>query len=170
MTLAHIGVGVFVMGACCELSMRSETVRLLHPGQSMTAGAYRLTLQTVAAAPGPNFDAQRGVLKVAGPGGAAFQVAPERRFYPAQRQTTAKVAIRRRGFSDLYVVLGEPQGTGANVGWLVRVFFNPLARLIFAGPLLMAFGGAVSLSDRRLRLAAGRRPIVGPASALAAAE
>ena len=31
------------------------------------------------------------------------------------------------------------------------------ARLIFFGPLLIAFGGLVSLSDRRLRLATGRK-------------
>ena len=167
MTLAHLGIGVFVIGACCELSWRVETVRALHPGQSMTAGAYTLTLDGVGQAPGPNFSAERARIRVAGPGGARFEVAPERRFYPAQRQTTSKVAIRRRGFSDLYVVLGDAQGAGGT--WLVRVFFNPLARLIFAGPLLMALGGVVSLSDRRLRLAAGRKARAAVAPALAAA-
>ncbi|MHB8284124.1 MAG: hypothetical protein ACYDD1_05560, partial [Caulobacteraceae bacterium] len=50
---------------------------------------------------------------------------------------------------------------------LVRVFFNPWARMIFGGPLLMALGGLISLSDRRIRLAAGRR---AAASDLVAAE
>jgi cytochrome c-type biogenesis protein CcmF len=35
---------------------------------------------------------------------------------------------------------------------------NPWVRLIFFGPVLMALGGAISLSDRRLRVAApGKR-------------
>jgi cytochrome c-type biogenesis protein CcmF len=38
----------------------------------------------------------------------------------------------------------------------VRVFWNPWARLIFIGPLLMALGGAISLSDRRLRIGVPR--------------
>jgi cytochrome c-type biogenesis protein CcmF len=42
-------------------------------------------------------------------------------------------------------------------GWLIRAYWNPWARLIFGGPLLMALGGAVSLSDRRLRIATGAR-------------
>jgi cytochrome c-type biogenesis protein CcmF len=39
----------------------------------------------------------------------------------------------------------------------VRAYVNPWVRLIFLGPLLMAIGGAVSLSDRRLRLGVGRK-------------
>ena len=51
----------------------------------------------------------------------------------------------------------------------MRAFVNPWIRLVFLGPLLMALGGAISLSDRRLRIAAGRRrPVAAPR--LAAAE
>jgi cytochrome c-type biogenesis protein CcmF len=39
----------------------------------------------------------------------------------------------------------------------VRAYWNPWARLIFLGPILMALAGAISLSDRRLRLAAGAK-------------
>ena len=41
--------------------------------------------------------------------------------------------------------------------WLVRAYWNPWAWLIFAGPALMALGGVVSLSDRRLRLGVARK-------------
>jgi cytochrome c-type biogenesis protein CcmF len=107
---------------------------------------------------------------VTGPKGETSLMTPERRFYPAQRQTTSKVAIERHGVSDLYVVLGEARdGDGGKTAWLGRAVWNPWARLIFLGPLLMALGGAISLSDRRLRLAAGRRTAAAPAT-LAAAE
>jgi cytochrome c-type biogenesis protein CcmF len=161
MTLAHIGLGVFVLGACFETSWKIESAQVLSLGQSLQVGAYTLTLTRVGGVEGPNFDAERAVIQVRGPGGVS-EVTPERRFYPAQRQTTSKVAIQRHGASDLYVVLGEPRG-GPRPGWLVRAFFNPWARLIFLGPLLMALGGAISLSDRRLRLAAGRRARVASA-------
>ena len=157
MTLAHIGVGVFVMGASCELAWRMEAAQSLAPGQSVTSAGYTLTLQGVAPVAGPNFDAERATILVRPPHGAAFTVAPERRFYPAARQNTSKVAIRRQGASDLYVVLGEQGGAPGRPTWLVRAFYNPWARLIFLGPVLMALGGAASLADRRLRLAAGRR-------------
>jgi cytochrome c-type biogenesis protein CcmF len=83
------------------------------------------------------------------------------------------VAIEPKGPSDLYVVLGEqrvgPGSQGSGPRWLIRAYWNPWARLIFAGPLLMAIGGLISLSDGRLRIAAGARAKAQTATAGAAA-
>jgi cytochrome c-type biogenesis protein CcmF len=155
-TLAHLGLGVFVLGACFESAWRIESVSALQPGQSLQVGAYTLTLREVRPVQGPNYDAQRGIVAVRWKGGAS-EIGPERRFYPVQRQTTSQVAIERHGLSDLYVVLGDPRPVANGQAWLVRAYWNPWARLIFGGPLLMALGGLVSLSDRRLRIAAGAR-------------
>jgi cytochrome c-type biogenesis protein CcmF len=57
-------------------------------------------------------------------------------------------------------------GANGQPGWLVRVFWNPWARMIFLGPLLMALGGGISLSDRRLRIGLPRRA-AGPVGATA---
>lgn len=161
MTLAHAGLGVFVLGAAVETSGRIEAAQALSIGQSLEVGAYELTLTGVAPAEGPNYSAERGTLRVVGPHGFVGSMSPERRFYPANRQSTSQVAIDARGPSDLYIVLGERREGDALAGkgptWLIRAFWNPWARLIFGGPLLMALGGLVSLSDRRLRIAAGAR-------------
>ncbi|MBU2135491.1 MAG: hypothetical protein KKA45_04745, partial [Alphaproteobacteria bacterium] len=91
-------------------------------------------------------------------GTLACMARPERRLYSAGGQTTSEVAICTRGLSHLYVVLGERRvGADGGPAWLVTGYWNPWALLIFLGPGLMALGGVVSLSDRRLRLAAGRR-------------
>jgi cytochrome c-type biogenesis protein CcmF len=67
------------------------------------------------------------------------------------------VGLCYRGLSHIYLVLGERRETGAGPVWLVRAYWNPWATLIFLGPAIMALGGLISLSDRRLRLAVGRR-------------
>jgi cytochrome c-type biogenesis protein CcmF len=55
-------------------------------------------------------------------------------------------------------VLGERRaGQGGQPAWLVRAYVNPWVRLIFLGPLIMAIGGLVSLSDRRLRFGVARK-------------
>jgi cytochrome c-type biogenesis protein CcmF len=168
MTLAHLGLGVFVLGACVESSWKLETASALSIGQSVRMGGFTLTLDDVRDAAGPNYDAERGTVTVRGPHGTTT-IHPERRFYPTSRQTTSQVAIERHGASDLYVVLGEQRAaTGAKPAWLVRAYWNPWARMIFGGPLLMALGGLISLSDRRLRIAAGAK--AGRATVLAAAE
>jgi cytochrome c-type biogenesis protein CcmF len=157
-TLAHLGVGVFVMGACFETSWKVEQAQALAPGESMRVGAYVLTLDAVGPVDGPNYDAQRAVIRATRDGAPACTAQPERRVYPASGgQTTSQVAICMQGPSDLYVVLGDARPRGAGVtAYLVRAYWNPWARLIFLGPILMAMGGLISLSDRRLRFALPR--------------
>ena len=68
------------------------------------------------------------------------------------------MALCNRGLDQIYIVLGERRaGEGGRPAWLVRGYFNPWVQLIFLGPLLMAVGGLVSVTDRRLRIAAGTK-------------
>jgi cytochrome c-type biogenesis protein CcmF len=168
MTLAHIGVGVFVIGAAYETAFRVEAASVLSPGEQMKVGGYVLALNSVGEAEGPNFLAQRGVLSVTRAGREVCRAEPERRLYFPGRQATSKVALCEQHLGDVYVVLGEQRpGPHGAPGWLVRAYWNPWARLIFGGPLLMALGGVVSLSDRRLRLGAPRRAAQAAAEARA---
>ena len=158
-TLAHAGLGVFVLGAVVETGYRVEAARALAPGQTIEAGIWTVRLDTVRVVEGPNYLAEQGRLTVTlRDGGAPRTVTAERRFFPAGGQTTTEVGLDFRGLDDVYVVLGERGLTEADEpAWTVRVWWNPWARLIFLGPAIMALGGALSLADRRLRLAVNRR-------------
>jgi len=169
MTLAHLGLGVFVLGACVETGWKIEAAATLPVGGHLNVGVYELSLDRVQGVDGPNYDAERATLHATKDGAAVCTPMPERRFYPAGGQTTSEVAICTVGASHLYVVLGERRETKAAPVWLVRAYWNPWALLIFLGPVIMALGGVMSLSDRRLRLGVGRRASVRaePAPALA---
>ena len=154
MTLAHLGLGIFVLGAVFEVTWKIEAAEAIRVGGVVQAGAYSVRLDSVQPVEGPNYDADRGMLSVTRDGRPICQVTPERRFYPAGGQTTTEVGLCYQGFSHVYVVLGERRDGGT---YLVRAYWNPWASLIFVGPVLMGLGGLVSLSDRRLRLGVGRR-------------
>jgi cytochrome c-type biogenesis protein CcmF len=158
-TLAHAGLGVFVLGAVVETGYRVEAARTLAPGQSVEAGKWAVRLDDVRMVEGPNYLAEQGRLTVTlRDGGAPRTVTAERRFFPTGGQTTTEVGLDFRGLDDVYVVLGERGRTEAgDPAWTVRVWWNPWARLIFLGPAIMALGGLLSLLDRRLRLAVSRR-------------
>ena len=158
MTLAHLGLGVFILGACFETGWKSEAAEALPAGGALNVGAYHLVLESVSDVDGPNYDAERAVVRATRNGQPICVGEPERRFYPAGAQTTSEVALCYRGASHLYMVLGERRrGADGEPVWLVRAYWNPWATLLFLGPVIMAAGGVLSLSDRRLRLAAGRR-------------
>jgi cytochrome c-type biogenesis protein CcmF len=75
---------------------------------------------------------------------------------------TTEAAIDNGIFRDIYLVIGDPQDGG---GYAVRSYVKPFANWIWGGAMLMAFGGMLSLTDRRYRVAAGARraPVAQPA-------
>ncbi len=154
MTLAHLGLGVFVLGAVFETTWKVEAAEALPVGGRLAVGAYELRLDSVRPVSGPNYEADQGAITVTRDGDFVCRVEPQRRLYTAGGQTTSEVGLCYRGASHIYLVLGERRDGGT---YLVRAYWNPWASLIFAGPVIMALGGLVSLSDRRLRLGVGRR-------------
>jgi cytochrome c-type biogenesis protein CcmF len=88
---------------------------------------------------------------------------PSKREFSTRQMTTTESAIRTFGFSQLYLSLGDIGTDGTTT---VRVYWKPLVTLIWLGPIVMALGGLLSLSDRRLRVGAprpARRAHVAPA-------
>jgi hypothetical protein len=73
---------------------------------------------------------------------------------------TTEAAIRYRFWRDIYIALGDPQDGG---GWAVRTYIKPFANWLWAGCIIMALGGLISLTDRRFRVAAGARGAKRPA-------
>ena len=157
MSLAHLGLGVFVLGAVFETGWKIEAAEALPIGGGLNVGAYHVSLDSVTPAPGPNYQAERAQLTVTRAGAAVCAPQPERRRYDAGGQTTSEVGLCYQGASHIYLVLGERRDGGPQPVWLVRAYWNPWATLIFLGPVIMALGGLTSLSDRRLRLGVGRR-------------
>ncbi len=104
---------------------------------------------------GPNYAADRAAVTVLRNGREVAELAPEKRLYDVQGMATTEAGIGRGPFRDLYVSLGDPQGDG----WALRTYVKAFANWIWAGALLMAAGGVVSLTDRRYRVGApARRP------------
>ena len=163
-TLAHAGIGLMVLGIVATTAWQSEHVVTLKVGERMEIAGYDLTFRGVVPNQGPNYQEQVGLFAVTRGGSPVTELAPAKRLYDAPRQATTEAGIHAAWTGDLYVVLGDELKDGS--GWVVRAYFNPLVRLIWIGCLVMALGGAFSLSDRRLRIGAprrARRPVAAPA-------
>ena len=154
--LAHAGVGITVIGLA-GMSQASHAIVSIHPGDGVALAGYRWTLQGVADAPGPNYHARIATILVTQGGRPVVTLHPSRRDFDGQNQTTTEVAIHTNLVSDLYAVLGDEHGQGADRTAVLRLHYNPLAPWIWLGGLVMALGGGVSLSDRRVRVGAPRR-------------
>ncbi len=148
MIVGHIGLGVFVLGVTFTSAYSIEKDVRLSPGESYSAAGYDFTFNSVAAHPGPNYQAQRGIIDVSRDGKAIATLNPEKRTYQSGMPMT-EAAIDEGFFRDLYVALGEPIGeTGA---WAVRIYHKPLIRWIWLGAVIMALGGLLAAMDKRYR-------------------
>ena len=152
--LAHLGVGVMVVGIVATSAWQSETIETVRPGGRVAIAGYTLEFQGTAPATGPNYTETVGRLLVARAGAPVTVLAPAKRLYDQPRQATTEAGIHVSWRGDLYAVLGDELKDGA---WTVRLYFNPLVRCIWLGAILMFLGGMLSLSDRRLRVGAPRR-------------
>ena len=148
MTLAHMGLGLFVIGAVVETSGRYETTVALAEGGSDTVAGWTLTLDQVRAIEGPNWYADRAQL-TATRGSAKAIMTPMKRYYPAAQMPTTETAIHKTGTGDLYAALGEQRMVDGAPRWVFRVYYNPMIDLLYFGVILMALGGAFSLWPRR---------------------
>ena len=148
MTLAHLGLGLFVIGAVVETTGRYETTVALAEGGSAEVIGWTLTLDEVRAIEGPNWYADRAVLTAARSGSRAVMT-PMKRYYPAAQMPTTETAIHKTGTGDLYAALGEQRMVEGEPRWVFRVYYNPMIDLLYFGVILMALGGVFSLWPRR---------------------
>jgi cytochrome c-type biogenesis protein CcmF len=159
-TIAHFGVGVLIAGIVVSTAWRSERIETMRPGDTVEIAGRTLRLVGVTEGDVANYRAQRAEIVVERPGRAPMTLYPERRWYPVAKSQTTNTAIATNGFGDLYLALGDADGQG---GWVLRAYYNPLVPWIWFGAILAAFGGVVSLTDRRLR---SRSPAVMTSAAI----
>jgi cytochrome c-type biogenesis protein CcmF len=149
---AHAGLGVTIFGIAGMTAWQVEDIRVTDLKTPWQVGAYTLQLDKVEKLTGPNYLTTMGTVTLRKGRRLVAELRPEKRYYPVAKLPTTEAAIDYRFMRDVYVVLGDPEASG---GWVVRTYIKPLANWIWAGALLMAFGGFLSLSDKRLRVAAG---------------
>jgi cytochrome c-type biogenesis protein CcmF len=152
--VAHAGLGVTMFGIAGLLAWQVEDIRVAKIDEPFTVGQFELELKGVNRVQGPNYLSTMGDVILRQDGVDIALLNPEKRNYPVAQMPTTEAAIDYRFLRDVYVVIGDPQQGG---GWTLRTYIKPLANWIWAGTLLMALGGFLSLSDRRFRVAAGAR-------------
>ena len=151
---AHAGLGVTMFAIAALSSWEKEDIRVVSIGSSWKLGSYELKLDDVVEVRGPNYFSTMGIIPVSKEGSELITLRPEKRNYPIAQMPTTEAAIDYRISRDLYVVLGDQQSENA---WTVRTYLKPFANWIWGGCAMMALGGILSLTDRRLRIAAGSK-------------
>ncbi|WP_454649117.1 heme lyase CcmF/NrfE family subunit [Bradyrhizobium liaoningense] len=148
---AHAGLGVALIGIVCETTWNSEYIATMKQNDVAHVAGYDLKLDGLFQRQGPNYREMIAEFKISRDGEALTVMTPSKRSFTTRGSSTTEAALLTRGASQLYVSLGDATAEGAIA---VRIYYKPMVLLIWWGPVLMAFGGLLSLSDRRLRVGA----------------
>ncbi|WP_157015098.1 heme lyase CcmF/NrfE family subunit [Mesorhizobium xinjiangense] len=150
--LAHLGLGLTTLGVISVMSLETEHIITMKPGETTDVAGYELRFDGLQPHQGANYTEDRGVFALmADDGRTITQIVSSKRLYTARQMPTTEAGIATRGLSQLYVSLGDPTDDG---GVVVRIWWKPFVTLIWIGSIVMMAGGTLSLSDRRLRVGA----------------
>jgi cytochrome c-type biogenesis protein CcmF len=150
----HFGIGVSLLGIVAVTAWGSERIAEVKLGESLDIAHYRVTFDGLFGRAGPNYRDTVGRFTVHRMNGELVgTLEPSRRTFPSRNMATTEAALMTRGVSQIYVSLGDADKNGSVP---VRLYFKPLVLLIWLGAGIMFVGGALSLSDRRLRVGAPR--------------
>jgi cytochrome c-type biogenesis protein CcmF len=162
--LAHLGLGLSLLGVVSESYWGAERIATVRPQQTLSLRGYELTFEGLTPRQGPNYSEQVGSFVVRSGDRIIGRLQPSKRSFPARGNATSEAALLTRGVNQLYLSLGDAAADGAVA---VRLYHKPLVLLIWLGAAVMFLGGLLSLSDRRLRIGAPKparlRPGLQPA-------
>ena len=163
-TIAHAGVGLTVIGIAAT-AWGVETIGSVRPGERLKAGDYEVRLERVIPRVEANYRDDVAILTVFGSGRELGTIETMKRLYVTRGMPTTEAGILTVGLGQVYASIGEVQADGS-IG--MRLYHKPLVLLIWIGSLVMAAGGTLSLTDRRLRIGTPARAKAAPPNAVPA--
>jgi cytochrome c-type biogenesis protein CcmF len=154
MIVAHIGIGLFVLGITLVKSYENDIQQAMSPGQTVKLNdEYEVKFVGLEQIKGPNFDALQGKFELMSKSSNNIEVLlPQKRVYRAGSQTMTEAAINRSLARDVYISMGEPLNAKELQGaWAVRVYLKPFVNWIWIGCVFMGIGGFIAVADKRYR-------------------
>ncbi len=146
MSLAHIGLGVFVLAVTAVETYTVERDVALRIGESARVGSFEYRLESMGPMEGPNYDGVRGVVVVSRDGRELARLRPEKRQYWVQKSVMTEAGIASDVTRNIFAAIGEDLGEGK---WSIRAQVRPFINYVWLAAFLMAIGGGLAASDRR---------------------
>lgn len=147
MSVAHLGVAVFLFSMSMTEHKDVEKDILMKPGQTSQVAGYDFTFNGVSSVQIENYRAQQGSIVVKKDDEQIVELHPQKRFYPKQQQPMTEADIYPGLTKDIYVSLGEQINEQGD--WAVRIYIKPYIRWMWFGGLMMLAGAVIALFSKR---------------------
>ena len=142
--IAHIGVGILIMGVTCSSIFQSEYYLSLSTNETKEVNNYMYKLTETKIYNKSNYQELVAVFKIYKNNKIINEIKPSKRYYHVSKMITTEAGIYRSWFQDFYIVLGDEN----NNKWDVKIYQNPLVNLIWIGVILMIISGLVGIRKK----------------------
>ena len=142
--IAHIGVGVMIIGITYSSIYQKEYNFNIKIGDEISLGTQKLKFDNIKVIEEKNYQSLRAVLTLENNGKIVSYIEPGKNYYPVSKMITTEAGIYHDWFKDIYITLGNE----SNNFWSMRAYINPLVNFIWMGVFIMIFSSVIAISKK----------------------
>ena len=142
--VAHIGVGVAILGITCSSIFQSVHNQSFSLNEEKNINGYKIELNKIEIKEKSNFQELSAKFNIINNKFKNFELSPSKRYYHVSKFITTEAAIYHGLFQDFYIVLGNEN----NGKWDVKIYQNPLVSFIWIGIFIMIISGLIGVSKK----------------------
>ena len=142
--LAHIGVGIMILGITCSSVFQSEHIEVFNINETKKIGEYSVTLKNVDIVNKSNFQELLANFSLSKKNSFEVMMTPSKRYYYTSKIITTEASIYNDWLQDFYIIIGDEN----EEKWDVKIYQNPLISFIWFGAILMILSGIIGVRKK----------------------
>ena len=142
MLISHLGIGIFIFSIAFNLNFQSSFMHMIHPGEIIKFENYNFIFRNLHFFEINNYKTLIFNFLIKQQDYLISVIFPEQRFYSLKKILSFKPSINTNFLSDIYILLGDGN---LELGWYMKIIFNPLIIGIWIGILLVSLGSLISM-------------------------
>ena len=142
--IAHIGVGVAILGITCSSVFKSEYEYYLNEGDEFNVIKTNFVLEKIETKNEVNFQSLRAHFTILNDKKTKNSILAGKNYYPVSKIITTEAGIYHQWSKDIYFVVGDQK----NNLWFIKVFVNPFVSFIWFGVIIMIASGLISITKK----------------------
>ncbi len=142
--VAHIGVGIAIIGITCSSVFQNELDFNLNEGDKFIVNGKTVLFEKIETTNEINFQSLRGKFLFDIKKNQSKKIEAGKNYYPVSKIITSEAGILHQWNKDIYFILGDQK----NNEWFVKVLINPFVSFIWLGVIIMMYSGLIAVSRR----------------------
>ncbi len=142
--VAHIGVGIAIVGITCSSVFQNELDFNLSEGDKFNVNGKTVLFEKIETTNQINFQSLRGKFLFDIEKNQSKEIEAGKNYYPVSKMITSEAGILHQWNKDIYFILGDQK----NNEWFVKVLINPFVSFIWLGVIIMIYSGLIAVTRR----------------------